>query len=498
MHDLLKFPLMALSTVVLVACAVGPEHLTPAAPAGMPERFARAASDTSPTPAVETAVDSMADGAAFWRAFQDPQLSALIDRALLANHDLKQALARYDNASALLREARFDQVPTVSANASASHARRSQDEAAGQPRSSDGFGARIQASWELDFFGRVRRHVEAQGADAAAAAADLAALRLAIVGEVASAYAGLRGLQERLRIAQENAGVQRATLQLVAARLVGGRGTEFDAARARAQLDNTASRVPALQAQIAVAQHRLAVLTGRTPDALISELDPSQPLPVLPPNVDVGTPAALLRRRPDVRAAELRLHAATARVGVATADLFPRLSLGGMLGSFAFRGSALFKSGSESNSAVLGIDWSFLDAGRVRARIAASEAGAQEALAAYQQTVLGALENVENALVRYGRTREEESHLAQASHDSEIAARLARVRLEAGNIGLYEALDAQREQLSAQDAFADSRMRSVRAAVALHQALAGGWPARADSDDHTLASKFKEEPSHAN
>lgn len=224
-----------------------------------------------------------------------------------------------------------------------------------------------------------------------------------------------------------------------------------------------------------MAQHRLAVLTGQVPEALIAVLDVPAALPQLPPAIDPGTPAGLLRRRPDVAVAEARLHAATARIGVATADLFPRLSLGGLLGSTALHGGSLFEGASARSSVFLGVDWSFLDVGRVRARIAASEAGAQAALAQYQQTVLLALEDTENALVRLQRTRSEDAHLAQAAEQRQRAEQLAQRRYQLGSVGLYEVLDAQRDLYAAQDAAADSRARGLRAAVALYQALAGGW-----------------------
>ncbi|MGN6514201.1 MAG: TolC family protein, partial [Lysobacteraceae bacterium] len=271
---------------------------------------------------------------------------------------------------------------------------------------------------------------------------------------------------------------QRETLRLVQARADAGGGSDVDTAPARAQLEATLSRVPALEAAAAVQMHRLAVLTGHTPDALVAELEAPSALPALPPPLDPGTPGQLLRRRPDVAAAEERLHAATARIGVATADLFPRFTLGGLIGSQAVDTGALFGRDSETRVVALGIDWSFLDVGRVRARIAAGHADAEGELARYQQAVLRALEDTENALVRYGRTRSEDAHLESAARDSAEAARLARVRYDAGATGLFEVLDAERSQLQAQDAFADARTRSATSLVALYRALAGGWPQR--------------------
>jgi NodT family efflux transporter outer membrane factor (OMF) lipoprotein len=463
---------LATTAALLAACAVGPNYVRPDTP--VPARFAQAA-DTAAPQAVP------APNVAFWQAFGDTELTRLVEDALDANHDLRVALAHYDSANALLRGAKFDYLPTITAQGEASDARLSADQAPGVARADrDGksYSVNANASWELDLFGRVRRSVEASRADTAASGADLAALQVAIVGEVARSYFELRGLQERLRVAQDNATNQQETLQLVDARFNAGRGTEFDTSRARAQVETTQSRVPALEAQVAVTMHRLAVLTGRTPEALLSELQTPAPLPALPVAPDPGTPGELLRRRPDVAAAEQRLHAATARIGVATADLFPKFTLGGLIGSQAVDASNLFQRSSETRLVALGVDWSFLDIGRVRARIAAADANAAGELARYQQSVLLALEDTENALVRFDRTRQEDAHLETAARDSANAARLARVRFDAGAVDLFEVLDAERTQLQAQDAFADARTRSATSLVALYKAMAGGWPQR--------------------
>ena len=463
-------PVVVATALSLAACAVGPDFQQPKMT--LPAQYAHQASSD---PFAGTVLPDAAD-VEFWQSFADPQLSALVSQALDANKELRASLARYDSANALLRQAKFDYIPTITASALGGHQEVSQALSYGYPRSYYDYSVGANASWELDLFGRVRRSVEAQRAQAAASAEDLAALQVAVVGEAAGTYIQLRGLQERLRITRQNVVNQNETLRLVEARLAAGRGTTFDTARERAQWETTGSQVPALEAQIAVAEHRLAVLTGRPPEALIAELDPAKPLPAVPAQIDAGTPADLLRRRPDIAAAEARLHAATAQVGVATADLFPRLSLMGALGTMAIQTGGLFEGGSQTSLAALGIDWSFLDVGRVRARIAASQADAAGRLAQYQQTVLLALEDTENALVRYAKTRDEDEQLERAAHDSEQAAALARTRYRAGAIELYEVLDAEHNVLIAQYAFVDSRMRSATAAVSLYQALAGGWP----------------------
>ncbi len=463
---------LGLTAALLAACAVGPDFTRPTV--ATPERFAQAVTPEGVAQTVTPAADD-----AFWLGFNDPQLTTLVEAALSANHDLRIALANYDRANALLRGSKFDYFPTLTASGQASNNRASADQQPGvsrNDRDSDSYSTQVDATWELDLFGRIRRNVEANRADAAATAADLQAAQVAIVGEVSRTYLELRGLQERLRVARENADNQRETLQLVEARYNAGRDSEFDTARARAQLESTSARIPALEALIATDMHRLAVLSGRTPDALLAELAPPKPLPTLPAGIDPGAPGDLLRRRPDVAAAEQRLHSATARIGVATADLFPRFTLGGLIGSQAIDSSNLFERSSETRLVALGIDWSFLDIGRVRARIKAADAEAEGELARYQQAVLLALEDTENALVSFDRTREEDSHLERAASDSARAAQLARVRFEAGATSLLEVLDAERTRLQAEDAFADGRTRSATSAVALFKALAGGWP----------------------
>jgi len=466
---LLKTAALALA---LGGCAVGPDHVRPTL--AVPERFAQATAPDIGTDAPLPAADT-----AFWHGFGDAQLDALVADALTANHDLRIALSRYDRANALLRGAKFDRIPTLTAQAEASDGRSSADQAPGVSRAdrdAESYSVGASAAWELDLFGRIRRNVEAGRADVAASAADLAAAQVVIAGDVARTYFELRGLQARLRVARENADTQAETLKLVQARHDAGRDSPFDLARARAQQASTSARIPALEAQAALAMHRLAVLTGRPPEALLAELSPEKPLPALPSRIEAGTPGDLLRRRPDIAAAEARLHASTARIGVATADLFPKFTLRGLIGSQAIDANDLFTRDSETRLVALGVDWSFLDIGRVRARIAAADADAAGTLAAYERTVLLALEDTENALVRHARAREEDFLLAQAADDSAQAARLARVRFDAGAIGLLDVLDAERTRLQAEDAFADARTRTATSAVTLYEALAGGWP----------------------
>lgn len=462
-----KLAALLLATTILTACASGPDYLAP--DTKLAGAFAeKAATVTAEEPEV-----------AFWTGFNDPLLSRLVDEALARNTDLRSAVARLDHARALSRQSTLDLLPAVTAQGGASAARAPAARTLpGADRNGESYDAGINASWELDLFGRLRRGVEADRAETEAVAADWRAVQVSVAAEVVSSYFELRGRQEQLSVARRNADNQRSTLQLTQRRLEAGRGTDFDTARARAQLKLTESRIPRIETAIAVAAHRIAVLTGREPGMLASELGPAVPLAVLPQSVAVGAPADLLRRRPDIQAAERRLAAATARVGVATADLFPRLTLGGTLASVSPTLGGLFGGASESFSGGGLISWAFLDLGRVKTRIDASEAKTRENLALYEGAVLRALEESENALVRYDRTRREAAHLEEAAAAGREGARLARVRFENGVADFLPVLDAERSQLEAEDRLAETRTRAATSLVAVYKAVAGGWPDR--------------------
>jgi multidrug efflux system outer membrane protein len=453
----------------LTACSVGPRYQQPAL--ALPQQF------TAPATArVDASPQADASDPEFWRSFNDPELSSLVQRALTANNDLRAALAHYDTANALLREAEFDRYPTATMNTNVGRQKVSDIQAFGFSRNGRFFNPAINASWELDFFGRVRHNIEAQRRLALASASDLATMQVALAGDVASIYVDLRGRQERLRVARANAENEQETVQLVEAAYSAGRGTQFDTARARALLETTNSRIPELLAAIALDEHRLAILCGLFPDALVSELEAARLSPDLPKRIDPGTPADLVRRRPDVSASEQRLHAATEQIGIATADLFPRVNFAGLLGINEFHGDTQFDGANGVNLSGLNLDWSFLDRGRVRARIAASRADGDAQLAQYQQSVLLALEDVENALVSYARSQDRNVQLQLAARDSKVAADLASVRFKNGATGLLNLLDAQRVELQAEDAYAEGHSNCVLSAVLLYKSLAGGWP----------------------
>ncbi|ETU73397.1 hypothetical protein Q094_06723 [Pseudomonas aeruginosa PS42] len=466
MPHLVLLPLVALT---LAACAVGPNYKAPAAPQAV--TYARQ------DPVAVSQLVPEAD-AQFWRELDDPVLHSLVENALHANHDIRIALSRYEQASALSRERRQDYYPTLGASGEISTQRASAAQAPDASRSdrdNDLHSAGLSVIWELDFFGRVRRSVESQRAETEASAADLAGVQVAMVAELTDAYFRLRGLQVQLQVARDNEINQAETLRLIEVLFENGRGTSFDADRARTQLALTRSRIPPLEAEAAVAAHRIAVLTGRTPAAMAEVLDHPAALPELPAQINAGAPGDLLRRRPDVAAAERRLAAATARIGVAMADLFPRFTLGGLIGTQALGFGSLFERDSETRMISLGVGGSFLDVGRVRSRIAAANSATAENLAVYERTVLRAMEETENALVRLSRAQTENAMLVQATEASRRAAKTARLQFEGGAIHFLDVLEAERSRLESEDLLAQSATRRATALVAVYKTLAGGW-----------------------
>jgi multidrug efflux system outer membrane protein len=338
------------------------------------------------------------------------------------------------------------------------------------------FSAGFDATWELDLFGRVRRSVEARKAQVEAAQASLDSVLISIFAEVARNYFDLRGAQDRLAVARRNAQNQSDTYKLTVNLLNGGRGNELDTSRAKAQLESTEASIPTLETSVEQTMYRLSVLTGRQPAALKSRLSTVAALPELPATIAIGNPADLLRRRPDIRIAERNLAASTARVGIATADLYPRITFVGSIGVEANQFPDLFRSGSDTYSFGPHITWAAFDLGRVKARLKATEAEADVELALFEQTVLDALEETDGALVAYSKELTRLAHLRAAEESSRRAAELARNRFETGGIGDFlTVLDAQRSTLLAQEELSLSKARAATLLVAIFKALGGGW-----------------------
>ena len=463
----------ALLAALLAACAVGPNYREPAAPPAAP------AAETAMNPAATDGVYDAADPQlAFWTLFDDRELSALVERALGANHDLRIALANLNEARALRRETRFDYLPTITAQGGYTRSLVSEAQQPGysrDQRENGIYSGSFDAAWELDLFGRVRRANESAKAGEESLAASLHDAQISVAAEVARNYFELRGAQERLAVARRNAANQTETTRYAEARFDAGSGTEFDVSRARAQLSSTLAAIPVIETTVENTIHRLSVLTGRVPTALQAELRPATALPELPRVTHIGKPEDLLRRRADVRAVERRLAASTADIGVATADLFPRVTFTGEVGFAVKDMDQAGHSVGETWGYGPGISWAALDIGRVNARIAQSKARRDGSLALYEQTVLRALEETENTLVAYGRSREQLDHLRDSVTASDRAAELARARFEGGASDFLDVLDAERSQLAAQDQLVQARTGSATGLIALYKALGGGW-----------------------
>ena len=462
-----SWALIAVGIGALGGCAVGPNYHRPET--ALDPHFANAG---EPGFTESEAVEH------YWTGFDDLMLTGLIDDALAHNKDLGAAEANLRAARAAKRLAGFDQYPTATLAASYTHSLDSQEQLPGvdmHDREFDAAQAGFDGLWELDLFGRVRRNVEAARGDLGAAAATLQDARVSVIAEVARDYFILRGLQDQLALTQRNADNQFSSLKITRNRLEAGRGNELDTSRAEAQWQTTLASIPSLQASIAATCYRLSVLTGRQPTALNASLAALAPMPALPPLNAIGTPEQLLRRRPDVRVAERRLAAATARVGVAVGDLFPKVTLVGEVGYFAPTFGDFGKSEARFFSVGPSISWAAFDLGRVQARISSAKAQTDQALALYEGAVLGALEDTEGTLISYGRSQSRREALQVAAAASDKAADLARKRFEGGLIDFLEVLDAERTALSAELLLSQSRTDAATSLVAVYKALGAGW-----------------------
>ena len=459
-----KLSVLAVSAV-LAACAVGPDYRQPETKS--PDQF------VSTDPAQFATANVEAD---FWKSFGDEQLNGLIEEALTANHDIRIALASLREARAIRGEARLDFAPTVTASGGRTESRVSERQSLpGVDRNQDYYDAGFDAFWELDFFGRIRRNVEANSALVQAAEAGVYNTQVSITAEVARNYFELRGAQQRLAVAERNAENQRETLRITTARLDAGRGTQLDTSRAQAQLSATLATIPDFESSVTSSILRLGVLTGKSPEALIPQLSAVQKLPSLPATQNIGTPELLLRRRPDIRVAERELASATAQIGVAVGDLFPRISFVGRWGFDAVDSGDLGKGSSEGYAFGPSIQWAAFDLGRVRQRIKQREAATDRALARYEQTVLQALEETDASMTAYVKAKVKQAHLQDSTTASLEAVTLARARYESGVADFLTVLDAERSALTAEDQLALSETQTATALLATYKALGGGF-----------------------
>lgn len=462
MKAVMSTPLLLAVVLALSACAVGPDYRVPEVAPAQIERAAAAGFDQSRFQA------------AWWRQFDDPTLDALVGEALAENRELRIAFARLRAARSIRDDVTNDRFPTVTAGASAEYGE-AQQPGFGEERSSiERYDLGLDMAWELDLFGRVQRRIEASEAQSEAAEAELYQLQVSLIAELVDAYGQLRGAQLRERIARENLENQRNSHRLTEQLRDAGVGSELDVLRADARLAATEASLPQLQAQQTRATNRIATLLGQRADRLSVDLAPRE-LPAIAKALPIGDPTELLRRRPDILAAERQLAAATANVGVATADLFPRVSLSGFLGFIAGRGSQIGSSAAQAWGVAPSITWAAFDMGSVRARLRGAKADAEGALASYEQQVLLALEESENAFSDYARAQERLLALLRQSGASRAAAEQAAIRYREGTVDFLVLLDAERERLAAEDAQAQAEVEVYRGVVGLYKALGGGW-----------------------
>jgi NodT family efflux transporter outer membrane factor (OMF) lipoprotein len=465
---------------VLAGCTVGPDYRgAPQVAHGAMQggRFVRA-------PTVGTARAPAPNR--WWESLGDPSLNGLIDAALKNNPQLQAAQARLRQSRAQLQQQRAAQMPSVSADAAAIRMRQPdlsalQSSGSAQNGATHGRGplqlysAGFDATWELDLFGGTRRAVEAASAQAEAVDADLADTQVSLAAEVAQAYIELRCLQQRLQLAHQSALLEQQTLELIRQRRERGIAPAADVERQATQAENTRANLIPLDEQIIESLDQLAVLTGQAPGALDRELSTPMPLPTLPAAVPIDDPAAVLKRRPDIRAAERRLAAGNAQIGQREADLFPKLKLLGFIGSNAGDPGHLLKKSAFTWLGVPYLQWDVLDFGRTRSSVHQAQAGRDEAAARYTQTVLAALQDANNALSRYGHQRESVARLRQIEASAERSAHLMQQRYDAGASSLIDLMDAERTQLSAQQSLVQGRADLLKDFVSLQKSLGLGW-----------------------
>ena len=451
-----------------------------------------------------SAVDASPPDPSWWEVFHDPELTALERRAAQGNLDVRIATARLAESRAQLRETAGDLYPSL--NGSGSYTREKiSDKLVQRGLQSAGGGLApllggsgnaatlqsyagnasippldlwkdgIDASWELDLWGRVRREVESARANLTASVEDRRSVLIARLAEVARDYMMLRGSQALLAIALENQKTAEGSLKLTQARYAGGLTTDLDVQNAASQLDTISADIPNEQQQVAQQINALSLLLGEPPQGLRDELQTAQPVPPIPPLVPIGVPSELARRRPDIREAEAKRHAATASVGVAVADVYPRVTLTGALNfeSLQYRDLAFWPAAAYTFGPSISLP--IFQGGKLRGQLQLSKAQQQEAAITYQKTVLSAWHDVDNALTAYGAEQRRHDQLARSVQAGQRALQLAQEQYRGGLETFLNVLDAQRSLLSAQQQLANSTATQSGNLVQLYTALGGGW-----------------------
>ncbi len=421
----------------------------------------------------------------WWTLFEDPLLQQLIEEGAHGNLDLRSALARFREARARLAIARGEHWPQAEAQGSVLRSRSSENGLASAVGSETLYSVGFDASWEIDLFGRISRSVEAARADYQASAEDQADVMISVYAEIARSYLTVRTVQARLQAAEGNISSQRQVLKLTRSRFRNGLATGLDVAQAERVLAASEAVVPPLRIALRQSINALTVLLGRMPGELAEQLSEPLPIPLPPATVAIGVPADLLRRRPDIRRAERQLAAQTARIGIATADLYPRLSLSGSFALESLDGGDLFQSASRAFSFGPALRWLLFDGNRVRSRIAAEEALAEQALYSYEQTVLTAVAEAENALTEYLQQRNRQVALERSQAAAQRTVQLSTGLYKDGLSDFQNVLDAQRALFEIENQLAAARGDAVINLVQLYKAIGGGWNPPAGQDTST-------------
>jgi len=457
-----KLFLPSLLVLALAACAVGPDYKKPDTAAANIQAATQSTYDRS---RVETI---------WWQQFDDPTLNALVAQSLQGNRELRVAFARLKAARAIRDDISNDAMPVVTSRAS-SEIGRSQVPGQTEHRiNQERYDLGLDMAWEIDLFGRIQRELEASEADQQVAEANLYQLQVTMIAELVDAYGQLRGAQLREHIARDNLKNQQDSRSVTVQLRDEGVGNEIDVVRADARLAAVEASIPQLQAEQVRERNRIATLLGERADAMSVSLAPAK-LPAISKALPIGDPTKLLENRPDVLSAERQLAAQTARIGVQTADLFPRVSLSGFLGFTASRGSQIGSSAAQAWGLGPSITWAAFDLGSVKARIRGANADAEGALANYEQRVLLALEETENAFSDYDKRQQRLVSLVRQSESSRAAANLASIQYKEGTADFLVLLDAERERLAAEDSQALAEIDLYRGIVAIYKALGGGW-----------------------
>jgi len=471
----------ALAGVVILAagvsgCMVGPDFHAPWEK--LPDEWLTAAPPPATQPATRPAAPRAVELAEWWVAFGDPNLTALVARAVEDNLDVRLAAARIRQARAARGVAVAALGPAVDASGSYSRGRGSGAGAGNRgvkPPVTNLNQLGFDAAWEIDVFGGVRRGVEAADADLLAAVESRRDVLVSLTAEVAADYVALRAYQQRIAIARRNLAAQQRSAALTRKRFEGGFVSRLDVANADAQVATTTAQIPALEGAARQTIYSLSFLLGRPPGALLEELSPTGGIPFAAPAVPIGVPSDLLRRRPDVRQAEASIHAATARIGVATADLYPRVTIGGGLGWQAANTNLLFHPLSLFWSFGPSVSWQVFSSGRILSNIEVQKALQEQTILAYRQTVLAAMQEVENALIASAREQERHKALTEAVTANRKAVELATQLYTQGRTDFLNVLSAQQSLLATEDALAQSDAALATDLIALFKALGGGW-----------------------